>query len=152
MERAGLLLVRTVLGVVFLWASYNKIFDPGAFALALANYRLVPAWGVNLMAVVLPWMEFCCALLLLSGQWVRTSSFLVAGMLVMFMIAVGISMARGLDVNCGCFSASGGRRIGFKLLGEDLLYLVMAAALFFRAGDSLGWKSFLGLAAYRQPG
>jgi uncharacterized membrane protein YphA (DoxX/SURF4 family) len=145
MEWWGLLLCRTVVGCVFLWASYAKILDPGPFALSVANYHLVPVWGVNLMAVGLPWLEFGCALLLLSGQWVRTSSFLVAGLLAVFMTAVGISMARGLDVNCGCFSASSGRKIGFKLLGEDLLLLAMTAVLFFRAGDALGWKAFLGL-------
>jgi len=144
MERWVLILFRTVVGLVFLWASYNKIFDPGSFAIAVSNYRLVPAWGVNLMAVVMPWLEFICALLLLSGQWLRTSSFLLAGLLGIFIIVVTISMARGLDVDCGCFNADSGRKIGFKLLAQDVLYLVMAAVLFFRGGDAVGWKAFLG--------
>jgi len=143
-ERWLLVIVRTALGLVFLWASYNKLFDPGAFARAVDNYRLVPGWAVNPMAVVLPWLEFVCAILLLTGQRLRTASFVVAGLLVVFILAVGISMVRGLDVHCGCFSASSGRKIGLRLLGEDLLYLAMAAFLFLRAGDRLGWRSFLG--------
>jgi putative oxidoreductase len=144
MERGLVIIFRTVVGLVFLWASYNKLFDPGSFAQALDNYRLLPGWAVNPMAVVMPWLEFVCALLLLSGQRVRTASFIVSGLLVVFIAAVGISMLRGLDVQCGCFSAGSSRKIGFRLLGEDVLYLAMTGFLFFRAGDSLGWKAFLG--------
>jgi len=110
----------------------------------VSNYRLLPGWGVNLLAVGLPWLEFVCAVLLLSGQWVRTASFLVSGLLVLFMVVVAVSMVRGLDVDCGCFDARSGRRIGFKLLLQDGLYLAMSAVLFLRARDFVGWKAFLG--------
>jgi len=144
MERWGLVVFRLVVGLVFLWASYSKILDPGAFAVAVANYRLLPEWGVNLVAVGMPWLEFLCALLLLSGQWVRTASFLVSGLLVLFMVVVSISMVRGLDVDCGCFNAQSGRKIGLTLLAQDALYLAMSVVLFFRALDAVGWKAFLG--------
>lgn len=143
-ERWVLVLFRTALGAVFLYASYDKILNPGPFALAVANYRLLPDWGVNVVAVLMPWVEFWCALMLLSGQWVRTSSFLVGGLLVVFIAAVGISVGRGLDVDCGCFSASSSRKVGVKLLIQDALLLAMALVLFLRAGDAVGWKAFLG--------
>jgi len=145
MERWGVLLFRTVVGVVFLWASLGKIFDSAPFAVAVSNYRLVPSWGINLLAVGLPWLEFWCAILLLSGQWVRTSSFVVGGLLLVFMTAVGISMWRGLDVDCGCFSAASSRKVGVKLLAQDALLLAMTAVLFLRAGDAVGWKAFRGM-------
>lgn len=144
MERWGLVVFRLVVGLVFLWASFGKILDPGDFAVATANYRLLPEWGVNLLAVGLPWLEFLCALLLLSGQWVRTASLVVSGLLVLFMVVVSVSMVRGLDVDCGCFNAQSGRKIGVKLLAQDALYLAMSAVLFFRSPDAVGWKAFLG--------
>jgi len=142
-ENGFVLIVRTVLGFVFLWASYAKILDPGPFARAMANYQLVPEWGINLLALILVWVEFCCALLLLTGQWVRTSAFVVAGLLIVFIVAVSISLVRGLDVNCGCFSTTSGRKIGFMLLGEDALYLIMSLFLIYRGEDAFGWRAFL---------
>ena len=138
------LLFRLALGAVFLWASYDKLLDPRAFALAVANYQLVPEVGVNLLAVLLPWLELACALLLISGQWTRTSSLIVALLLVVFMIAVGVAMVRGLDVSCGCIGSDASRRIGIKLLGQDALLLAMAVFLTIRGNDRVGWTAFLG--------
>ena len=64
------LLVRTGLGLVFLWASWDKIGHPAEFASIIDNYRILPAAAVNPVAVMLPWVEFICALLLLSGRLV----------------------------------------------------------------------------------
>ena len=143
-EKKLVLVARIVLGLVFLWASVYKIVDPGSFARSVANYRLLPEGWVNFFAVVLPWMEFLCALLLVFGQWVRTSSLVIAGLLSMFMVAVSLSMIRGLDIHCGCFDPRSGRKIGLRLLGEDALYTILAVFLIFRGGDEMGWKAFLG--------
>ena len=135
--------IRILLGLVFLVYSLDKIPHPDSFARAIANYRLLPETTVNLLAVVLPWIECVCALLLLSGQWVRSASFVVACLLIVFMIAVTISLFRGLDIDCGCFSAQSGRKIGLKLLGEDLLMLAMSVFLILRARDGIGWQAWL---------
>lgn len=137
-------LARLVLGCVFLWASMSKIVDPGAFARAVANYRILPEACVNLFAVTLPWVEFFCGLLLLSGQWVRTSALMVSGLLVVFMAAAGFNMMRGLNVDCGCFDAGSGRKIGVRLLVEDTFYLVLSLFLVFKVRDGLGWRAFHG--------
>lgn len=135
---------RIVIGFVFLWASVNKIVDPGSFARSVANYQLLPEAWVNLFAVVLPWVELLCGLFLLFGQWTRTSALVVAGLLFVFMVAVGINMIRGLDVHCGCFDASSGRKIGLRLLLEDAFYIILALFLVFRGRDALGWEAFRG--------
>jgi len=144
-------MARLTLGLVFLWASVHKILDPGAFARAVANYRMLPETWVNLFAVTLPWVEFLCALLLLSGQWVRTSSLMVSGLLVVFIVAVSFNMIRGLDIDCGCFDTDSGRKIGVRLLVEDTLYLVLCLFLIFRVKDGLGWKAFQGVSRIPPP-
>jgi len=136
---AGLIVAaRVVLGLVFLSAGLYKILDPGSFALATANYRLLPADWVNLFAVVIPWLEVLCGVLLFLGQWVRTSSLLLTCLLLLFVGAVGVSMIRGLDIHCGCFSAGSGRKIGLRLLAEDALYLMLSTFLFLRAREGTG--------------
>ena len=55
-------------------------------------------------AVVLPWVELLCGLLLLAGFWSQTALLSVTGLLVMFVIATGQAWVRGLDISCGCFN------------------------------------------------
>jgi uncharacterized membrane protein YphA (DoxX/SURF4 family) len=145
LESGLLVLARIVLALVFLSASFYKIADPGAFARAVANYRLLPGDLVNFFAATLPWVEAVCGILLLSGQWVRTASLLLTGLLLVFVVAVGISLGRGLDIGCGCFSPGSGRQIGWRLLGEDALYLILSLFLSVRTGDRTGWRAFLGI-------
>ena len=37
-----ILIVRVLLGAVFLWASFDKIMDPSKFARDIANYHIIP--------------------------------------------------------------------------------------------------------------
>jgi uncharacterized membrane protein YphA (DoxX/SURF4 family) len=141
---------RILLGLVFLLYGLDKIPHTDNFARAIANYRLLPEFLVNLLAVVLPWVEVACGLLLLSGQWVRSAALLSAFLLVVFVIAVCAALMRGLDINCGCFNTDGGRKIGLKLLAEDLLLLAMSFALILKAKDRLGWRALFGSDERRQ--
>jgi len=136
---------RILLGLVFLLYGIDKIPHPDNFARAIANYRLLPGEFVNLLAVVLPWIEVVCGLLLLSGQWVRSAAFVSAFLLAVFVIAVSIALVRGLDIHCGCFDADSGRKIGLKVLGEDLLFLGLSVVLILKARDRVGWKALLGM-------
>ena len=49
--------VRVVVGVVFVSASVYKIIDPGSFARSIWYYHLMPGSLINLIALVLPWVE-----------------------------------------------------------------------------------------------
>jgi hypothetical protein len=51
------LLLRILLGVIFIYAGCIKLFDPGAFAQAVYNYKILPLFMVNPVAVILPWIE-----------------------------------------------------------------------------------------------
>ena len=48
---------RLLVGVVFVVASLYKIGDPGAFAKSIWYYHLVPGHFINLIAIVIPWLE-----------------------------------------------------------------------------------------------
>jgi len=65
-------------------------------------------------------------------------------MLVVFVVAVGSSLLRGLDIHCGCFNTASGRKVGMELFLEDLLLLGTTLFLLMRSTDSLGKKAFLG--------
>jgi uncharacterized membrane protein YphA (DoxX/SURF4 family) len=128
--------VAIALGALFIYASHDKIGAPRDFARIVYHYRLVGPSAelgflpANLLAVVLPWVELVCGVLLIIGLWRREAAALTAAMLVVFVFAVGWALFQGIDIkNCGCFSVSGdGRSAGIKLILGDLGLL--AAALY----------------------
>jgi len=96
--------VRIVIGAVFIYASVNKLFNPADFAKAILRYDMTPLFVVNIMAIILPWVEFSVGLLLIFGIMKKPVSIMAAFSLVFFLIALISAYARGLDINCGCFS------------------------------------------------
>ncbi len=119
------LICRIILGALFLYASLDKIANPELFVRAVSNYRLLPANLVNLFSILLPWVEAICGLLLITGPFTRSAALIVAAMLGVFVVAIVLALARDLDIECGCFDTTEGRRIGLKLLAEDLVLLAM---------------------------
>ncbi len=123
-----------VMGGVFLWASWQKIADPQDFAKIIGNYDLLPAVLINPVALILPYVEAFCGLLLLTGRLVKGSLLLVNGLLIIFIIAICISLFRGLDIQCGCFSlSSNARRDLLGVLVRDIVLLAIGAwTLYYR--------------------
>jgi len=56
--------LRVVLGVIFVYASYYKIKSPGAFAHGVYNFKILPPWAINPVAIVLPWLQLLWDLLM----------------------------------------------------------------------------------------
>ncbi len=98
--------VRWYLGLLFVLACWHKICDPGAFALDIATYDILPLALVNLMAIILPWVELVAGLCLLAGVRVRPAALLVTAMMGMFLAALLIALGRGLDMSCACFASA----------------------------------------------
>lgn len=95
---------RWCLGIVFVYASIHKIIEPGAFAKIIYGYMLFPAEIINLMAIVIPFIELFCGILLLSGFMPRSSAIIINFLLFAFMTAISINLIRGHEFDCGCFS------------------------------------------------
>jgi uncharacterized membrane protein YphA (DoxX/SURF4 family) len=95
--------LRMGLAAVFIGAAIPKLMAPDLFAGAIFNYQMLPAWGVNATALVLPWLELLVGACLALGLWSRASALLVVGMMLVFIVAFSTAKARGLDIACGCF-------------------------------------------------
>lgn len=117
---------RLVLGIVFVYASWDKILHPEAFSQAVQNYRIVPLAAVNLFALVLPWVELICGFLLLLGLFTGGSSLLVSLLLVLFLVALSSALIRGIDISCGCFSQKSSSPITYWYLLRDTALLLVA--------------------------
>ena len=95
-----------LVGFVFAFASLHKIASPAQFARIVENYHILPVILVNPVAVVMPWVELACGLLLLCGSLRQPSSAVLLGLTGVFILAVGFNMIRGLDFDCGCFGSA----------------------------------------------
>jgi putative oxidoreductase len=99
-------LLGLVLGGIFLYAAHAKVLDPRPLVTIIWNYRILPPGPVNLMAIYMPWMELVVGLALVTGFKRRAAALCSVGLLVAFMVALGINAVRGVNVACGCFSTS----------------------------------------------
>jgi len=105
-SRAAELVARLILGGAFIFAAGAKILDPPAFAHEISNFRLIPGSLVNAAALWLPWVEMLTGLALIAGIWRKISAILLGALLLAFVAALSINLARGRAVDCGCFGSS----------------------------------------------
>ena len=128
-------ILRLVVGGAFVLAGGLKIANPAKFALDVSNYRLVPHELINLFAILVPWIEVTAGTLVLAGVWLRAAAFVITGLTVMFLVVIGAALARGLNIECGCFGTIGGKHVGLVNLAIDLTLLSLAALLARRAPE-----------------
>lgn len=98
--------LRVLFGLTFLAAAVSKAAYPVEFAAIVANYQLLPEALVNPVALLLPWVEIACGAALVAGVWTRGAALVLCKLLVVFLAALGLSVMRGLDVQCGCFTVA----------------------------------------------
>lgn len=97
---------RLLVGGVFIYASFYKIIEPAAFAKSIWYYHLMPGYMINLLALVLPWVEFLAGMFLIFGVLYRGAALWMNVLLVVFIVALSTAIARGIDIDCGCFKAA----------------------------------------------
>lgn len=154
-RRAIIWIGRLVLGGIFIYAGYSKIFLPiihphppigvalSFFAMQVDSYQLLPPWGVKIVAHTLPFAEVVLGLLLLVGWRLRIWAVIVTLIMLGFFAAVARSYALGLQINCGCFATP--EPLTIKTLFRDgslaALALLMTVFAFLEARQPHPWSS-----------
>ena len=122
---------RLILGVVFIYTSFDKILHPALFAKIVYNYQILPDGLINSTALVLPWLEFIMGIFLIIGLWMPGTVVLCNILLVSYLGALLFNLARGLDISCGCFSTSTESSINIWDVLWDASFLLLSVYLFF---------------------
>jgi len=104
-------IVRWLLGGLLLYSGFAKLGDPYSQALLIAGYRLLSAQAAQILAVTLPWIELLAGALLVLGLWTRPAAMCAAILMAAFALASTQALARGLNIECGCFDPSSGHRL-----------------------------------------
>ncbi len=130
---------RLILATVFIYAGYIKANDPVGFAGQVANYQLLPyAWNF-LVAATLPYVEMLGGVLLLLNQRVRPAVLVLFVLNLIFMLLLSYAIARGLDIDCGCFNPDAESKTSplFALWRDAGLMLLMISVWMLRARQEL---------------
>ena len=118
-------LSRLGLGAVFVYAAVPKLLDWHGFADMVARYRMLPDILVDLTALFMPALELVVGLLLIMGVYRQSAAWATILMNIVFMIAMGQALLRGLDTSCGCFTGESGPMTWWDM-GRDVVFIMMA--------------------------
>ena len=128
---------RLALAAVWLVAGGLKVGDLAASGRAVNAYDLFPYEVAKVIGAAQPFLEIALGLLLLAGLAVRLSAGISAGLLVIFIAGIISAWARGLQIDCGCFSTGGELGAGQTPqytwdLVRDAGFLLLAGILLWR--------------------
>jgi uncharacterized membrane protein YphA (DoxX/SURF4 family) len=103
---------RLVLAAAFLVAGVIKVTDLAASARAVNAYQLMPWEMAQFVGVVQPILEIGVGLMLLAGLATRFAAGMAAAAMAVFIAGIASAWARGLSIDCGCFSRGGSLPVG----------------------------------------
>jgi putative oxidoreductase len=161
LRRAVMWIGRLLLGGIFVYAGYSKIFLPNqnlwpffilkfSVSLNLANFatqveafKMLPPWGVQFVAHTLPFTEIILGLLLLIGWRLRIWATLLTIIMLGFFGVVLRAYLLHMNINCGCFATP--EPIGPRKILEDAalsaLALLMTLLAFQEARQPHPWSA-----------
>jgi uncharacterized membrane protein YphA (DoxX/SURF4 family) len=124
--------LRLFLGCTFIFASWHKIVSPDQFAVILYGYDVFPHQIINVLAIVMPFVELVCGITLITGLLKRSGLLLINAMLVCFIFLIAFNLIRGHQFDCGCFSLgeTKGTWSSVWLLVRDVVMLGAGVYLF----------------------
>lgn len=101
------LLLRVVVGGVWIAAAALKVADPAASVAAVRAYQLLPSNLVTPVGQLLPVLELVVGVMLVIGLLTRVAGVMSALLFVAFIVGIASVWARGINIDCGCFGGGG---------------------------------------------
>jgi hypothetical protein len=138
---------RLLVAAMCVAAAWYKVRNPTEFAMAVAQYRILPGPVVRGFSLWLPAMELVVSAGLLFTRWTREFYLLLAGLWLMFIVALSQALFRRLGIACGCFDIAGATSVGetwFSLL-RDVVLLGPIAYLAFKGENRFLWRGQVSL-------
>ncbi len=129
-------MVRLGLAAVWLLAGIPKMLDLNQNYVAIKAYELLPDGVASVVASGQPFLEVALGVLLVLGIGTRLVGVISAVLLLIYIAGIISVWARGLSIDCGCFSAGGAVAAGQTHYGWDIArdvgYVVLSAWLIWR--------------------
>lgn len=140
---AAIVAARIVLAAVFLVAGVAKLLDRAGSRRGLRDFG-VPSWLAAPLGIALPIAELivAAALLPIASAWLGALGAL--GLLLVFLLGIGINLARGRKPDCHCFGQLYSAPAGWSTLTRNAVLALVAGLVVwqgrFNPGPSVwGW-------------
>lgn len=127
----ALLLARLLLAAVFLLAGVSKIGDAKGAIQTFRDFGIPKPLAAPL-SVLLMMGEICVAIALIPIAFAWYGACGALALFLIFLLAIGIVMARGRNPECNCFGKLHSSPIGWKTLARNGLLAALAGWLVLR--------------------
>jgi len=142
---AAVLVVRVVLGAIFVVAGASKVGHAAEFAQQIAAFRLLPQPVIAPMALVLPFLEIMLGVYLIVGLFTRAAAWVAAALLLMFDGAIASAVVRGMTLNCGCFGTHDTTVTTWTEVARDAVFVLLAVFVALRPPGMLALDRRIGI-------
>jgi hypothetical protein len=127
-RRRADLFARTLVGGLWIAAA--------AFTRDIEHYRIVSASVAAAASVYLPWLEISLGLGLWLPRFREAARWLSILLLSGFCGTLVSALARGLDIDCGCFGTGGPKASASWALVRNLVLITLLVAPSLRTRDA----------------
>jgi uncharacterized membrane protein YphA (DoxX/SURF4 family) len=135
-----LLSIRIVVGGIFLLFGAIKAFEPKeAFFQSIRDYHILPEQTIVAFAYTMIALEIIVGICFLFGLFTQWAAWGVAGLLLLFIVAITQAIIRGLELSdCGCSGSliKLGETPGTVLFRDALMFI---AVLWFILKKNIKW-------------
>jgi len=102
------LVARLIIGGAIAIAGFLKIGNLSQSVTAVRAYDLpLPSWMTEVLGYLLPIGEIVLGLVIIAGLFTRWTALLGAIMMLVYIVLIASAWARGLSIDCGCFTPGG---------------------------------------------
>lgn len=119
---------RLVLSLIFTVAGITKLLDLDGTREALKNFG-APAWLIPALSFLLPFIELGIALGLLANSSVSIAALGALLLLSVFILAIGINLAKGRTHDCHCFGQLHSEPLGWSTLVRNFIFAFAAGVV-----------------------
>ena len=139
-----MLLLRVVLGAIFVIAGASKVGHADMFAAQIAGFKLLPQIVIAPLALGLPYLELLLGGYVILGLFTRTSAWIAAVLLAVFDAAIASAVMRGMSVSCGCFGPNDATVTTWTEVARDAVFVAMAVFVALRPPGALALDRRIG--------
>lgn len=141
---AMILVLRVLVGAVFIVAGGAKIGHADIFAAQIAAFRILPSALIGPLALLLPLFEVLLGGYLVIGLYTRLAAWIAVAQLAIFALAIASAVARGMTISCGCFGPGDATVTSWPEALRDLGLAFVAAFVAWRAPGMLALDRRMG--------
>ena len=141
-----ILILRVVIGVIFIVAGAAKVGHAAEFAAQIAGFRILPQVVIAPMALALPFLEILLGGYLIVGLFTRVAAWIAVILFAAFDLAIASAVVRGMTVSCGCFGPNDKTVTTWAEVARDAVFVLIALVVALRPPGTLALDRRIGKA------